>query len=369
MNNRRIKIAMVTNHLEITGISTVMMNYCKMLNREKYDLTIIAGAPLAEEYRIDCNKFGINLIGLPPRHQKSAAHYYSLWKVLRNNRYDIVHVHGSSSMMAIELTIAKLAGTRILIAHSHNTKCPNMRMHKLLNPYFRSVYTQALACGKLAGEWLFGENNFKILPNGFDIGRYAFSASDRLKIRTKLGIQDKLVVGHIGRINKQKNQTYLLEVFETLAEHNSRAILLLIGTGPDYGLLRGLIEKHPYKERIILYGETKDTPAMYSAMDIFTLPSRYEGLPVVLLEAQISGLPCIVSDKVTKEVDFGNIQWRSIDDDPSVWADTIMNTVILDEREREEYRLLCQKEIIGYDIKNTVVQLENIYDQLLKNIP
>ena len=83
---------MVTNHFGITGISTVILNYCKELDRHKYDLTVIAGKPIAEENRKECAENGICLIELPSRHQESVKHYVRLWKVLKQNHYDIVHV-------------------------------------------------------------------------------------------------------------------------------------------------------------------------------------------------------------------------------------------------------------------------------------
>lgn len=97
-------------------------------------------------------------------------------------------------------------------------------------------------------------------------------------------------------------------------------------------------------------------------MDIFALPSRFEGLPVVLLEAQISGLPCIVSDKVTQEVDFGDIIWKSIEDDPQTWADTIFSMMQRTDEQRKQYRLQHAKQIAHYDIRESVKLVENIYD-------
>lgn len=364
--DEKIKIAMVTNHFGITGISTVILNYCKELEHHKYDLTVIAGQPIAEENRKECTENGIHLIELPSRHQESAKHYVGLWKVLKKNHYDIVHVHGSSSMMAIELTIAKLVGEKIRIAHSHNTMCPNMKVHKILNPYFRKIYTKALACGKLAGDWLFGENEFEILPNGFHTELFAFDEAERKRVRKELDIEDKLVVGHIGRFNEQKNQAYLIKVFEQVAKVRSDAVLLLVGTGPDFDKIKGIVENSLYKNRIILYGVTKETRAMYSAMDVFALPSKYEGLPVVLLEAQITGLPCIVSDKVTKEVDFSEIQWLSIDDSPESWAKVISQTVTRSNTQRRDYRRNHIAQIECYDINQTVMQLDTIYERLVR---
>lgn len=363
--NQKIKIAMVTNHFGITGISTVILNYCKELDCHKYDLTVIAGKPIAEENRKECAENGICLIELSSRHQESVKHYVNLWKVLKQNHYDIIHVHGSSSMMAVELTIAKMAGVKIRIAHSHNTMCPNMKIHRILNPYFRKIYTKALACGKMAGDWLFGENEFEILPNGFHTELFEFDEEERKRVRKELDIEDKLVIGHIGRFNEQKNQEYLIKTFEQVANVCGDAVLLLVGTGPNFDSVKGIIDNSLYKNQIILYGVTKETRAMYSAMDVFVLPSRYEGLPVVLLEAQMTGLPCIVSDKVTREVDFGEIQWLSIEDAPTNWAKSILQTAVKTNVQRRNYRSEHITRIQSYDINQTVNQLDRIYERLV----
>lgn len=366
MNNKKIKVAMVTNHFGITGIGTVMMNYCKALDKKKYDLTILAGQPISEKYEKECLENGIHLVALPSRHGNPKGHYIALWKALRAGHYDIVHDHGSSSMMAIELTIAKLAGVKNRIAHSHNSTCPNMKVHKLLNPYFRTVYTKALACGQLVGNWLFGENNFEVLPNGFHTDDFVFSKKNRDVIRNELGMENQLIIGHIGRINEQKNQEYLLDVFKEVAAIRDDAILLIVGTGPDEEKIKSRVKEHPYRDRIILYGETDSPTALYSAMDIFVFPSRYEGLPVVLLEAQISGLPCVVSDKITREVDLNDLIWKSIDDTPKQWAKAILSVEYRSEKERIVYRENHLEAIQNYDIAQSVKQLDKIYTDLIK---
>lgn len=368
MKKNKINVAMVTNHFGITGIGTVMMNYCKALDKEKFDITILAGEPIADLYKNECEMFGVQLIALPSRHQKSLGHYFSLWRELRKRKFDIVHIHGSSSMMAIELFIAKIAGIKFRIAHSHSCQCSNMKLQNILNPYLKKLYTVSIACSDVAGDWLFGKDNYTILPNGFDTTRFIFSEQKRNRIRKELQLENKLVLGHIGRFNETKNQKYLLEIFKEIAERDKDAWLLLVGTGPDFDMISKLVNNHQFSQRIILYGESEDVSALYSSMDIFLFPSLYEGLGLVAVEAQISGLPCIVSDKVPRIVKVWDyVSFLPIENESrKYWIEQIVkykkclpNRIDVYQRNKN----IIQK----FDILSCAKALEKIYCDLVIN--
>lgn len=368
MGKNKIKIAMVTNHLGITGIGTVIMNYCKALDKNKYDLTILAGEPIADSYRRECEIFDINLIALPSRHQKSLRHYWGLLRELRKGKFDAVHIHGSSSMMAIELFVAKIAGIKVRIAHSHSSCCSHMKLQNILNPFFKKMYTMSMACSDAAGDWLFGSDNYIVLPNGFDTTKFIFSEQERYRIRRELGVENKFVLGHVGRFNEIKNQKYLLDVFENIGKKIEDVYLLLIGTGPDFDIIKDLVHKHPFSERIILYGESNDISSLYSAMDVFLFPSLYEGLGLVAVEAQISGLPCVISDKVPKIVEVGeNVSFLPIGaEGEKVWSDQIAEYKAL-SLDRTNVYTRIESKIHKFDMVSCAKKLENIYDSLMKN--
>lgn len=361
MKENKIKVAMVTNHFGITGIGTVMMNYCKALDKNKFDLTILAGRPISGKYAKGCKEYGIHLIALPSRHGESFKHYTALWRKLKAGHYDIVHVHGSSSMMAIELTLAKLAGIKNRIAHSH-TKVEVVKWtYKVLMPIFKHSYTKGLACSRLAGEWVFGKDNFQVITNGFDTRSFIYDEKARLSIRRQLNIEDNFVIGHVGRFNPQKNQKFLLDVFREIAKIRGDAILLLVGTGPDFEKVKELVTIHPYKDRIILYGESDEINQLYSAMDVFVFPSKYEGLGLVAVEAQISGLPCVISDVVPKEVVISDkVVSLSLDASMSTWSNVIVSESTT-KKYREEFYGNNQSSILNYNINNCVDALEKVY--------
>lgn len=360
--SEKIKIIMVASKLDVTGISTVIMNYCTRIDLSKFEITIAAGTPVAQIHVEKCKELGVTLVILPNREKESKRYYLELNKVLKSRKFDILHVHGNSATMAIELFLAWINGVKIRIPHSHNTTCMNMKLHKMLYPVFNLLYTVGFACGNKAGEWLYGKKNFYVIPNGFDIHRFKYSNEKRKELRKELGLKDEFVIGHIGRFNQQKNQKYLLDVFEEVATNNKNTHLLLVGDGPNYSDIKKLVDKHKFNKQIILYGETNNPEDIYSAIDVFVLPSIYEGLPVVLVEAQCSGLYCVISDVVTDEMNIDkHLVSVSLRDDVKTWAEKILS---IPKTERAKFYSNHEDELNKYEITNTVKYLEKLYYNL-----
>lgn len=364
---RKNKVVMITSYFDRNGVTSQVMNYATNLDKDRFQVFIAAGEPYDIGYEKMCQENNIELCKLPQKQKNAYAYYRTIYSYLKKVKADIVHVHGSSALIAVELLIAMLARVPVRVAHSHNTICSHPRLHQMLKPILKVVSNCHLACGDLAGKWMYGDRAFQVIPNAFDTKAFVLNSDKRFSIREKLGVDDNLVIGHIGKFNGQKNQKYLIRAFERLSYKDDKAMLLLVGNGPDLENIRDYARHTACAGRIIFWGETANPESLYSAMDIFALPSRFEGLPVVLLEAQISGLPCIVSDKVTREVDFGDIVWKSIEDDPQTWADTMILMQQRTEEQRKQYRLQHEKQIAHYDIRESVKLVENIYDcELLK---
>lgn len=360
----RIRVAIVANNLEINGISSVIMNYCRYINKEQFQITIIVGGPVAQAYENECIENNIKIVKLDPRKQNPIKYYIGFAKIIKKNVFDIIHLHGSQASISLELTIALCKGILVRIAHSHNTTCKHKFIHYLLRPLLNLVCTEQYACSKEAGEWLFGKRYFEVIPNGFDTKRFIFNNENRTCYRKKMSIEDKFVIGHIGRINYQKNQEYLLKVFEELLPICENAVLILVGTGPMLGKIQNLIDHSPVKDRIILYGETNQPEVLYSVMDCFVFPSRYEGFPVTLLEAQMSGLNCIISDKITKDVIYNtNVYFASIEDHPRKWAD-----LILDMKDVNRSYDINNELINSFDVNSCVGVLESRYYNCMNKI-
>jgi glycosyltransferase involved in cell wall biosynthesis len=215
-------------------------------------------------------------------------------------------------MSGLVLRAAKKAGIPIRIAHSHNTRSEGglaARSYKwIAGQNIRPSATHLLACSTVAAKWLYANraDAAKILHNGIECEKFAFSPEVRLQVRTELELTGKhFVVGHVGRFAHQKNHGYLLERFAEFLRDRPDAVLVLVGDGPLRAEMQQKAEDLKLAHKVKFLGVRGDIHRLLQAFDVFFFPSLHEGLPVTLIEAQGAGLPCLIADTITREVDMG----------------------------------------------------------------
>lgn len=365
----RIKIFhILTSGLGKDGISSSQLVFFKNMDMERFEIIVAAVHNNDQDTINNFRQCGCTVIEFPDRKANVGRYFLSLLKVLKNIKPEIVHVHGSSAIMSIDLLAAVLAGVKIRIAHSRNTTADNLKIDKLFRPIFKCLYTDALACGSDAGEWLFGAKSFSVIHNGKDFERFSYDLKKREEQRRRYSLEDKVVVGHVGVFNNQKNHEFLIKVFYEFQKRNPNSVLYLIGNGNQ--LLRQReeqVKELGIRDKVIFAGGVNDVPERLQAMDIMVFPSFFEGLPNVVLEWQAEGLPSLISDRITQEcvaTDF--VEFASIDESPEVWAkkmEELLNKY-KDRKIQAVHGINALREN-GFDIKDAVSQLESIYEALV----
>lgn len=286
------------------GLSGVMMNYA-MITSDKVRYDFVLTRRVEPGHKEILQRHADDIF-IPPYSRIKQFPAYTWWlkKIMRQKKYDVVHVHGNSGTMYLEMLAAKSAGIPVRIVHSHSTSCKFMLAHKVMNPWMNRTKTAGIACSEKSGKWLFGDGAYTVLPNGIEIGKFAFDPETRQHYRKELGLENNFVIGHVGYMDWEKNQKYLIEVFAQLLHKRDNAKLLLIGDGKMRQEIEALISQKGLQDRILVLGKRADVAQLYQCMDVFVLPSVFEGFPVTLVEAQTAGLPCVVSDAITREVDL-----------------------------------------------------------------
>lgn len=291
------------------GVESVIMNYYRHLDHSKVQFDFICDEDSTRIPYDEIKKLG-GRVFLVPKYQNLSKYLKALEKLFKENQYHIVHSN-INTLSVFPLYAAKKAGVPVRISHSHSTSNPKEWKRNLikniLRPFSKRYATDYFACSEVAGRYLFGNKTYdrgevKIIHNAIDIEKFKFDEVARKKLRKELGIKDNtVVIGHVGRFVQQKNHTFLVDVFKEYHKKNPDSKLLLVGSGPLEDKIKKKVEKLGLKDSVLFLGQRDDINKLYSAMDVFCLPSLYEGLPVVGVEAQASGLPCVFSDKITND--------------------------------------------------------------------
>lgn len=311
---------------DINGISTVILNYYRYTkNQIDYDFVIneFIHPSYEEELRTD----GCQIFVLQHRQKSPFAYIRQLAKIIRDGNYNIVHIHGNSALMSIELLACKKSKSSAKrIVHGHNTDCTHRALHRLLYRWFIRHYDYAIACSKAAGEWLYGTHSHRVLNNGIQEERFRWNPALRRAMREKYRLSERdLVLLHVGLFNEQKNHVFLIDVFREVVQRNPNAKLRLVGKGDIQEAIRRKVAQYGLESNVTFVGETLHPEEEYHAADVFVMPSLYESFGLVTVEAQCSGLPCVLSDQIPKEIKVTeNVSFLSLDLQAKKWAEQIL---------------------------------------------
>lgn len=357
----------LTSPIVYDGISMSVLNYFKNIDNQKIKIDFV-GPYIIDEIEKQINDKGGKAYIIEGRKKKPLKYIKKLSLLIKENKYDIVQAHGSSAILCLEMIAAKKAGCKIRIAHCRNTKCDHVILDKLLRPIFYKTYTHGFACGELAGKWLFKDRKFDIINNGKDTEKFKYDEEIRKKMRHKYDLEDKIVIGHVGSFNEQKNHTFLIDILYNLIQRNPNYYLVLIGKGHLQSAIRQKATQLGIEKNILFAGESSEVEKWIQAMDIMVFPSKFEGFPNVLVEWQIAGLPCVISSTITKEVKLTDlVRFISLEKSPTYWAEEICK-VELQDRNLIKNKVIAQIKEQGYDIKENAKKLEKIYENLVKEV-
>ena len=364
----KIKILnVITNGFKAEGITSSWLAVSEQLFLEKdikFEINYLVIEDLSDYELIKTwEKKGVKFQYIKSRNKNPFKYIFQLKKILQNGNYDIIHVNGSSHLMTLEFIAAKLSNIKLRIAHSRNTSTNHNILHKVLSFPFNKLVNGRIACGKEAGDWLFGKHPFTIIHNGRNLTKYSFLYDQRTLIRKDLMLEDKFIVGHIGNFNDQKNHKFLIDIFHELVKFKNNAHLVLIGDGPLFYQVKNKINNLGLNKNVTLLGSTQDIPKFLQAMDLMVFPSLYEGLPNVVLEWQANGLPSLISDSITKECIVSDFVYtQSLKNSPKDWAEKILEIYKKgNNRMQNSIEGIKALKNEGFDIKATITNLQEFY--------
>ena len=348
------------------GAENIVMNYYRHIDRTKVQFDFMVHRQERAAFDDEIESLGGKIYRMPPIYPWNFSKYKRMVKdfFTIHQEYRIVHSH-MSELGYFALKEAQKQGVPIRIPHAHSAP-QGLDLKTPFREYFkrsmRPFATHMFSCGSEAGTWLFGQENKQniiVMNNAIDVSQFTFSEAIRKEKRIEMGLSTgQFVIGHVGSFRKPKNHSFLLKVFNVIKKIEPNSVLMLIGDGNLRKEIEREIKKLILKDSVLMTGVRSDVAQLMQAMDVFLFPSHFEGLPVVIVEAQAATLPCILSDRITNEVDMGMglTHFISLDQSAEVWAEGII-------RNKSINRNMSIQPLIdrGYDIRTTTEWLQNFY--------
>lgn len=358
-----MRILHIGSTLEIAGgIESFIMNMYRCMNKDNVTFDFL----VTEEkengyYKEEVVDYGGVIYTLKDE-RLSINNFINKYKIYRKYKKNIIHIHTNCGSRIFDGLLARIAGANNIIFHCHTCKGKATIKFKILQPIFRILGKHFWACSHEAAEYFFGRKfaknrKYTLIHNAIDIDNYLYNYEDRKRIRDNYSWNDKFVLGFVGRLSREKNIPYVIDIYEEIRKVVKNCRLAIIGDGEELYCIERLIKEKGLEQCIDMLGNKSDVNKILSAIDYLVLPSFFEGLGIVLIEAQAASLPCIASETVPKETQVTPlISYMGIERSAKDWADAII--------QKKVNRNICYKNMIeerGYSNIIEAKRLEDIY--------
>lgn len=362
----KIRLMQITHDLAIGGLQQVVVNICRTINRDKFDVSVLCLRELGE-FVPEIENMGIKVFFLP---QKAGTDYFSFLKVakiLRHERINVIHTHNTQPF--IDGTIgALLSGVKTIIHTDHARNFPDKRRYMIaewLMSHFahKVVGVSDHTSNNLVKYEHISQKKIATIVNGIDESKYDISV-DKDKKRTELMIPQKGPVIGLGvRLSEQKGITYLLQAMPAVVKQFPDISLVIAGRGALENSLKEETRFLGIAEHVFFVGPRLDMPELLKLFDLYVLPSLWEGLPMVLLEAMAAGCPVVATDVggVSKVIEDKQNGLLVAPRNPEQLAVAVIR-LLADEQLRKEYTLKgLQKFKEKFSAEIMTKQYESIY--------
>lgn len=326
------RLLCIVSSMDRGGAETFLMKVYRTLDKTKYQMDFCVNK--AGAYDEEIKKMGGKVFIISPKSKHPLKSFSGLKKIIKENKYQSVLRTSQQSLAALDLLVAKAAGAKKLIYRSSNAGVTGGFFSRFFNRLFgflpRIIPNVKLAPSTEAAEFVFGEKAVKngkvqIIHNGLDYNWFKFDIEKRNKIRKELQLEDKTVIGHVGRFNIQKNHEFLIDIFNEIHKKDNNTHLILIGKGELEEKIKDKIQLLGLNDFVTIMPPVSNVNEYYMAMDALVFPSLFEGMPNVIIEAQATGLECYVSDTITKESNITeNIKYIELNKSAKEWANQIL---------------------------------------------
>lgn len=307
---------------------------------------------------------------------------YQLKKFLKENKFDIIHIHSPFTMCGFFTKYGKKHNIPTIFTFHTKYKedferdlkskfLQNFMMRYILKNMNRADYVWTVSNG--AGDCLreYGyKKPIKVIRNGTDLV-YPDNADALIeKTNKKYNLNnDETVFLSVGRIVENKNLQLALSAMKKVAEDGFKFKYLIVGSGNYENKLKEIVAEYGLTDYVVFTGKILDRDelsAHYLRANLFIFPSTFDTASLAPIEAAAMKLPTIMNkDCSTAEIIENDVNGYLVKESPVDWAEKIEEII------KDKDKLIAIKETAYKQVYRTwdsvAKEVVENYKEIIKN--
>jgi glycosyltransferase involved in cell wall biosynthesis len=245
---------------------------------------------------------GIRYVEVEERHSFDVRIWRQLRGIVADRRIDIVHAHEYKTDFLALLLASRLNAVPLATAHGWTGNTVRERyvyypLDKRLLARFPAVVAVSSEIKAELVRHGARPDRVTVLLNSIDPMVFRRAVDQRAQVRQRLGFgQDDIVIGAVGRVERQKRFDVLLDAFASVAREQPRVRLVIAGDGSLLPDLKAQALAQNVTSHCVFLGHYRDIVTLHQALDVFVQSSEYEGTPNAVLEAMAMETPIVATD-------------------------------------------------------------------------
>lgn len=384
--NRPIKVMHIIARLNIGGAALYVIELVSRLKDAGYDGQLVCGLVGKGEgdmrYIADEKHLHVTVIASLGREISPLGDLltiYRLWRLIRQERPDIVHTHTAKAGLVGRIA-AWLSGVPVIVHTFHG---------HVFNGYFSPTKTRVFIALERFCAWISSAivtlsmglkhelaevyhiapaAKIEVIELGFNLGKLLAVQKGDSSFRAQHDIPDQApLVGIVGRLVPIKNHDLFLHAAKRVLEQQPDIYFAIVGDGERRAELEALVVQLGIADHVRFTGWISDLLPVYTALDALVLCSKNEGLPVSLIEAMAAGVPVVATavGGVTDLLDNGRLGAIVPLDDVKALSNAIikaLNDPATQQIAKTAREVVAQR----YAIEVSVEHTDGLYRRLLE---
>lgn len=311
-----------------------------------------------------------------PISKETLVAYKEIKQILKENKYDMVHVHTPIAGVITKLAARKSRkkGCKVVYTthgfffHRGSSK-KSWLIYYNIEKLFSRITDMIITINKEdynAAKTMKCDQVRYINGVGVNTQRIIDVEVDKSEYRKKLGIEDdEIMVVSIGELSDRKNHQVIVQALAKLRD--PKYVYVICGNDMNAAGTSNRL-KEMAKEKNVnlkLLGLRDDVPQICKCADIGAIPSNREGLGLAGIELMTAGVPLVASNVqgILDYMEDGKTGYLYNPYDADGFAEGIKK--LTDRTLRESMKEACIKKAKEFDKEISVKQMKEIYKEVL----